>query len=174
MTRTALDTLDPPRSLAPYPRSTGGAPLRAMRPASPVAALGLAVSYLMTKPAFARLSFGAWSRVLVGQINRGDYRIVVDPAGRVVGFLGWVRTDEATAEAWLDAPAASDGTSADDCIVFNAWAAEGPAAQDVVLGLARAAVRGSRLIYARRSYDDGTVRPVRLRATAFAATRRFG
>ena len=41
-------------------------------------ALGLAVSHLMTKPAFANLRFGDWSRVLVGQINRKHYAFVVD------------------------------------------------------------------------------------------------
>ena len=45
--------------------------LRLFRPDSPPAvALGLAVNHLMTKPAFAQLSFGDWSRILVGQINR--------------------------------------------------------------------------------------------------------
>jgi hypothetical protein len=39
--------------------------LRLFRPESPYVALGLAVSHLMTKPAFANLRFGDWSRVLV-------------------------------------------------------------------------------------------------------------
>jgi hypothetical protein len=45
--------------------------LRLFRPAHPAIALGLAVSHLMTKPAFAHEEFGSWSRVLVGQVNRG-------------------------------------------------------------------------------------------------------
>jgi hypothetical protein len=52
--------------------------LRLFRPESPTVALGLAVSHLMTKPAFAQLKFGDWSRVLVGQINRKHYRFVLD------------------------------------------------------------------------------------------------
>ena len=44
--------------------------LRIVKPANAAAALGLAVSHLMVKPAFANLRFGDWSRVLTGQINR--------------------------------------------------------------------------------------------------------
>jgi hypothetical protein len=36
------------------------------------------VAHLMLKPAFARLRFGDWSWVLVGQINRGHYYLVID------------------------------------------------------------------------------------------------
>jgi hypothetical protein len=48
------------------------------RPNSPAIALGLAVNHLMGKPAFANLKFGDWSRILVGQINRGHYCFAVD------------------------------------------------------------------------------------------------
>ena len=48
--------------------------LRLFRPESPYVALGLAVSHLMTKPAFANLRFGDWSRVLVGQIGEAALR----------------------------------------------------------------------------------------------------
>ena len=47
--------------------------LELFQPESPYVALGLAVNHLMTKPAFANLRFGDWSRVLVGQINRKHY-----------------------------------------------------------------------------------------------------
>ena len=73
--------------------------LRLFRPDNPALALGLAVSHMMTKPAFARLRFGEWSRVLVGQINRRHYHFVLDGRGRVVGFLGWAYTSLARAEA---------------------------------------------------------------------------
>ena len=59
--------------------------LRLFRPENPAAALGLAVSHLMTKPAFARLQFGDWSRILVGQINRKHYCFAVDGDGQVQG-----------------------------------------------------------------------------------------
>jgi hypothetical protein len=39
--------------------------LRVFRPKNPYVALGLAVNHLMTKPAFANLRFGDWSRILV-------------------------------------------------------------------------------------------------------------
>ena len=63
--------------------------LRIFKPASPTAALGLAVSHLMIKPAFANLKFGDWSRILVGQINRGHYCFAVDADNQVQGFMGW-------------------------------------------------------------------------------------
>ena len=44
-------------------------------------ALGVAVSYLMAKPAFARLGFGHWAGVLTGQINRDHYFLVFDGSG---------------------------------------------------------------------------------------------
>ncbi len=44
---------------------------------------------LMTKPAFANLRFGDWSRILAGQINRGHYALVVDKTNNVHGFAGW-------------------------------------------------------------------------------------
>ena len=62
--------------------------LRVFRPESPSAALGLAVSHLMTKPAFANLKFGEWSRILVGQINRKHYCFVVDSKNQIQGFPG--------------------------------------------------------------------------------------
>ena len=49
-------------------KSTPARPeLRVFRPDNPYVALGLAVNHLMTKPAFAALRFGEWSRILVGQ-----------------------------------------------------------------------------------------------------------
>ena len=63
--------------------------LRIFKPANPAAALGLAVSHLMIKPAFANLKFGDWSRILVGQINRGHYCFAVDADNQVQGFMGW-------------------------------------------------------------------------------------
>lgn len=147
--------------------------LRAFQPVSPSAALGLAVSHLMTKPAFAQLRFGTWSRVLVGQVNRGHYRFVLDDTERIAGFLGWVVTDEATAEAWLhgrDGLAATPRAQAKaeaDCIVFNAWTAKSPAVNRFVLNLAREAMLGLRLLYFKRSYDTGAVRPGRMRVNDF-------
>src|SRR6476661_7178952 len=78
------------------------AALRIFRPAKPSAALGLAVSHLMVKPAFASLKFGDWSRILVGQINRGHYRFAIDADNRVQGFMGWALASREHAEAWVE------------------------------------------------------------------------
>ena len=78
------------------------ATLRLLQPENPYVALGLAVSYMMTKPAFAALRFGDWSRVLVGQINRKHYYFVIGGKNQVEGFLGWAVTTEEKAEAWVE------------------------------------------------------------------------
>jgi hemolysin-activating ACP:hemolysin acyltransferase len=142
---------------------------RLFRPNSPLTALGLAVNYLMTKPAFAQLGFGAWSRILVGQINRGHYRFVLDDGSRVTGFLGWALVDEAGAESWLRGSGGFrdiDGKSG-DCIVFNAWASNTASANRFVLIAAREAMLGCRLGYFKRYYDDGGIRPMRMNVNDF-------
>jgi hemolysin-activating ACP:hemolysin acyltransferase len=159
-----------PSCSAPPPAPAARPALRLFQPTNPAAALGLAVSHLMSKSAFAGLRFGAWSRVLAGQVNRGHYRLVVDPRDRVVGFLGWALTSETCAEAWLhgrgfDGEEAADGP----CVVFNAWSADTPEVHRFVLETARRVVRGRRRVYARRVYRDGRSRPVSMSVNAFVA-----
>lgn len=145
--------------------------LRLFRPDNPALALGLAVSHMMTKPAFARLRFGEWSRVLVGQINRRHFHFVLDEKGRAVGFLGWAYTSLAKAEAWVE----DRGTFSDDeardgpGVIFNAWSADSAEVTPVLLEAARRAAVGHEMIYFKRYYKDGRSRPVRLGVTAFIA-----
>ena len=68
--------------------------LKVLRPQNPYVALGLAANHLMTKPAFANLRFGDWSRVLVGQINRKHYCFAVDSTNQIQGFIGWALTSK--------------------------------------------------------------------------------
>ena len=76
-------------------------PFRLYHWGKPAMALGLAVNHLMTKPAFAKLRFGEWSRVLTGQINRGHYCFAMSADNRIVGFAGWGLTTHEKAEAWV-------------------------------------------------------------------------
>jgi hemolysin-activating ACP:hemolysin acyltransferase len=127
-------------------------------------ALGIAVSYLMTKPAFARLGFGHWSRVLTGQINRDHYFFIFD-GSEVVGFAGWALADTSEAEAWLagrPAPSRENRTKR-TIVILNAWAAETPAANRRLLEEMRRVGAGMDAIYARREYADGSSRPVKMR-----------
>jgi hemolysin-activating ACP:hemolysin acyltransferase len=126
-------------------------------------ALGLAVEYLMKKPAFAKLPFGHWSRVLTGQIRRGHYVFVIQ-GNKVVGFGGWAATTEAEAEAWLAGqPNATEiSGAAGECAVINAWAADGPEVNDALVAEAMRRTRDFRMVYAKREYEDGRVRPVRM------------
>jgi hypothetical protein len=79
--------------------------LRLFRPTQPVVALGLAVDHLMRKSAFASLPFGEWSRVLVGQINRGHHVFAVDSAKRLSG-----RARRAEGETMSPLPSIASGS----------------------------------------------------------------
>ena len=126
-------------------------------------ALGLAVEHLMTKPAFGRLPFGHWGRILTGQIRRGHYFFVAD-SKRIVGFCGWALASEAEAEAWMTGrpEAAHIVGDTGDCMVLNAWSADTPEAHQIVREELRIRGRGSRMLYAKRDYKDGRVRPLRM------------
>jgi hemolysin-activating ACP:hemolysin acyltransferase len=140
--------------------------LRLFRHTNPAAALGMAVSHLMTKPAFARLPFGSWTRVLVGQINRGHYYLVLDARGRTVGFMGWAVTDKTTADAWLGGWDDPDGVAHGDCVIINAWSADRAGVNAVLLAAGRQVAAGHRLLYFKRHYPDGTSRNGRLTVPA--------
>jgi len=138
-------------------------------------ALGLAVEYLMKKPAFARLPFGHWSRVLTGQIRRGHY-LFVFRGKRTVGFGGWAIMTEAEAEAWVGGgPDATEvsGTSG-DCVVINAWSADEPEVNDVLFAEAIRRAKDFRLMYAKREYADGRSRPLRLNIKEYAEAKAAG
>lgn len=127
-------------------------------------ALGLAVEHLMTKPAFARLPFGHWSRILAGHIRRGEYFFVIGEK-RVVGFCGWAMVSEELAEAWITggSVAMAEGGDAGDIAVVNAWSAETPQAHSVLRDELRIRIAGSKMVYAKREYADGRSRPFRLK-----------
>jgi hemolysin-activating ACP:hemolysin acyltransferase len=144
---------------------------KTFRPQNPCAALGLAVSHLMTKPAFANLRFGDWSRILVGQINRKHYWFAVDGDKRIQGFMGWALTSQEKAEAWVEGRAALsfEDSIEGDCVIFNAWAANTPKVNRFLLGEARKVIAGKSTVYFKRFYKDGGVRPARLRVNDFVA-----
>ena len=145
--------------------------LKVFRPPNPYVALGLAVSHLMTKPAFANLRFGDWSRILTGQINRKHYCFAVDGKNQIQGFMGWALASKEKAEAWVEGRGAvSSGDSLDgDCVILNAWAASTPEANRFLLAQAREVIAGKDTVYFKRHYKDGSTRPVRLRVNDFVA-----
>lgn len=145
--------------------------LQILRPNDPYAALGLAVSHLMTKPAFGNLRFGEWSRILVGQINRKHFFFVVDGKKQVQGFLGWALASRANAEAWAEG---RGGLSYQDsvqgeCVIFNAWAGSSLKVNRFILHEARKVIAGKELVYFKRHYKDGTTRTSRLTVTEFVS-----
>ncbi len=103
--------------------------LQAVRLSSGQLALAVMVQLSVQAPAFAQVRFGAWARVLMGQVNRGTYLLLLD-RGQPVGFAGWFPASMADAEAWLqhdkDVKAAAAGTG--DVAVMNAFMAPTPEA----------------------------------------------
>jgi hemolysin-activating ACP:hemolysin acyltransferase len=137
--------------------------LRIFKPASAAAALGLAVSHLMVKPAFANLKFGDWSRILVGQINRGHYCFAVDADNQVQGFMGWALATKDKAEDWVEGrrPLTFADSRNGDCMVINAWSANSTKVTRFLLAEARRIGRDKTTVYFKRHYRDGTTRPAR-------------
>lgn len=154
---------DQPNSAAPR-----GA--RVVRFRDPHAALGRAVLQLMGKPGFARLRFGSWSRILVGQINRGHY-FFLERQGQMVGFAGWSRSSEARADAWVagEGDLSPEEARTGDCIIVNAWQSDDDEAQAEMVRQMRLVARDIRLVYGRRSYPDGRDRFIKMPMSRFVA-----
>ena len=133
--------------------------LRLVRPDNPAAALGRAVSYLMTKPAFAKLQFGDWSRILVGQINRKHFCFVVDGAGQVQGFMGWALASEEHAKAWAEGRRALTFEDSLQRRLHGGQRVRRPNSNAVTRFLveeARRIASDKTAIYFKRHYKDGT------------------
>ena len=145
--------------------------LKVFRPENPYVALGMAVSHLMTKPAFASLRFGDWSRILTGQINRKHYYFAIDSKNQIQGFMGWALASKEKAEAWAEGRGGlSFGDSLEgDCVIFNAWAASTPEANRFLVSQAREIIKDKDTVYFKRHYKDGSTRPARLRVNDFVA-----
>jgi hemolysin-activating ACP:hemolysin acyltransferase len=146
--------------------------LQILRPAKPVTSLGLAVNYLMTKPAFANLKFGDWSRILVGQINRGHFCFVIDADREIQGFMGWALATSACAESWLAGRRALtfEDSTAGDCMVINAWAANSTTVTRFMMQEARRISRDLTAVYFKRHYEDGSTRAVRVPVNEFVGS----
>ena len=144
-------------------QSQGARALRVAIDQNGYSALGRAVCYLMTKPSFARLRFGQWSRILTGQINRKQYFFVIE-GDRVVGFAGWALASEQAAEAWLAGSADFDSETcrSGDCMILNAWAADDGEVNRLTATEIRARSAHLKKAVARRFYPDGRVRPLPL------------
>jgi hemolysin-activating ACP:hemolysin acyltransferase len=145
------------------------AKLRIFKPANPAAALGLAVSHLMVKPAFANLKFGDWSRILVGQVNRGHYCFAVDENNEVQGFMGWALATREKAEAWVEGRRGLtfEDSREGECMVINAWSASSNRTTRFLLVEARRVARDKATVYFKRHYKDGSTRPARVAVNAF-------
>lgn len=120
---------------------------------------------MMTKPAFAALRFGDWSRILVGQINRKHYYFVIGRNNQVGGFLGWAVTTKEKAEAWVEGRerVSYQDSFEGDSLLINAWAASSLEVNRFLLDAARRLFKDYDTLYFKRYYKDGRIKPWRLR-----------
>lgn len=161
--------IDPPRSDAgPGPgRSDLGeaGKLRIRQAKDPYTACGRTVTYLMRIPNFARLPFGQLSRLIVGQINRGQYFFVIHETSGVVGYCGWVQTSRQAAEAWVERNVDLGErleTEGPVCVI-NLWQASSAGVNSAIVGGLRERISsGTELVLAKRFYPDGSIRTTRL------------
>jgi len=164
-----------PQQDATHHAADDEAKLRIWKPDDPAVALGLAVEYLIKERNFARLPFGSWSRVLIGQINRGHFCFVIDGQRRVHGFLGWALTDERLAELWLEGRATLTDADcrAGNCVIVNAWAAATTEANNLLIDESIRLFSQKLRIYGRRYDMRGEPRPRRISTPLeFVATLR--
>ncbi len=118
----------------------------------------------MGEPSFARLPFGFWTSILVGQIKRKHY-IFASEGKTVTGFLGWARTSEEVAERWLRPRRARSPSPNPSTATASSSTPGSPrpiATNRFLLDQLRVIGRDGRLVYAKRFYKDGRVRPVKL------------
>lgn len=151
---------DPP-FLAPQGQAR---PFALARDTDPHAALGRAAMLLMAHDSFGTLPFRQVAALLAGQVNRGHY-LFVSRNGQQTGFVGWAFCSEAAGEAWIrrhDTRLIGDGRHG-PCVAVNSWLTDGPDMNSFLVGQLRALFRDKSLLVARRRYEDGRSRPVRLR-----------
>jgi hypothetical protein len=101
---------------------------------------------------------------LVGQINRGHFFFAVDEHRRVHGMFGWALTSEAIAEAWVTGRGdlRSEDCRDGDCVIINVLAADSAEADRVLAEEGIRVLAGKRLFFAKRYYQNGRTRPLRM------------
>ena len=125
------------------------------------AALGKAVELQSQHPAFGNRPFGEWSKILMGQINRGHFAFIACE-DKITGFIGWLRTDRASGEAWLreNKHVKDPNVPMGEAVVVNAIQAEDRGALRLIRAKATELEKPPFTIYAKRFYKDGTIRPL--------------
>ena len=140
--------------------------IRLGRVDNPHLALGLTVEYLMKGPAFSKQSFGPFSQVLVGQINRRHY-VLATRGVSTVGFVGYGLCSKAVADRWAygSGEPTFDECNGGPCLLINAWMASD---LRVSLALKRWFIRSFpdvTSVRSKRLYANGSTRIVNVRLT---------
>ena len=83
--------------------------------------------------------------------------------------MGWAVTSKGKAEDWLAGRGALsfEDSLKGSCVIFNAWAASTREVNRFLLSEARKIIAGKDAVYFKRYYENGSVRPARLRVNDF-------
>ena len=136
--------------------------MRILQVENPYLALGLVVEYLRDKPEIAKLPFGEWTSVLVGQLVRKQYFFIIENE-LIVGFIGWALTNKEKADQWLLGKELKSKDCLDgECLLINIWAANTDKVNTKIFNLLKYMFRNKSYIYSKR-HKNGIIKPIRFK-----------
>jgi hypothetical protein len=136
-------------------------------PSSPYG-LGLVSEFVARFAPFNDYEFGALIRTLLYQLETGSH-LIAGRDDRIVGYVGWIRTTRAIAEAWLKQDAQLHPSFENiDAVAVTILASEDP--KDILPLIKHAKVLNADYsVYWKRHFTDGRLaakRSVRKKAAA--------
>ena len=115
--------------------------------------LGLASVFVASHPPFDRFEFGPTVKTLFHQINNETHLILAEN-DRIVGYLGWLKTTEDIAAAWLDGEAALNYAKGGNVAAVTIFVVNDPKDTIRMIKAAKLAEPDSH-VYWKRYYTDG-------------------
>lgn len=128
---------------------------------NPRVGLAEAVQHLNKHDATARLSIRRAVPLVVGSLNRGHFRLLVE-GNRSVGFFCWALASREAARKWafeLDGSGVGDGVEGEGAVV-NFLVCENADLVRYSRDIMPEIIPGKTFLCGRRSYKDGSNRPV--------------
>lgn len=121
-------------------------------PRSPMA-YGLVVKYIAQFDPFKRLEFGPIANSLLYQI-RNNCNLGAIRGDDIVAYLGWVRTNEETAQKWLEEEGNLIPDALGTVVAINVFAADDPTEILPMIRYAKKIEPGLNVFW-KRFYQDG-------------------
>ena len=136
-------------------------------PNSPYA-LGMICEFVARFAPFNDYEFGLMTKTLLYQLETGSH-LIVGVDDRIVGYVGWIRTTRAIAEAWFDRDAKLEPAYENvDAVAVTVLATEDPQCMLRLIKHAKTLNSGYS-VYWKRHFIDGRLaakRTVRKKAAA--------